>query len=1032
METIKICPNCRKPLPPDVPLGLCPECLIKSGFPTGTEPGAAAEAAGVRFVPPPVSEIAQLFPQLEILRFIGKGGMGAVYKARQPALDRFVALKVLPPAVAGDPGFNERFNREARALARLNHPNIVAVHDFGKAGPLHYLLMEFVDGANLREVERAGELSPAQALAIVPQICEALQFAHNEGIVHRDIKPENLLLDKKGRVKITDFGIAKMVGIEAGQEMLTGAKDVMGTPHYMAPEQLEKPLTVDHRADIYSLGVVFYEMLTGELPLGKFQPPSQKVQIDVRLDEVVMHALEKEPSRRYQHASLLKTEVETIASTAAPGATGFASGPAILPPTVAPAIPATSDKAILPAFLLAFFFGIFGAHRFYVGKIGTAFLQLAALGGCVLLIIGCAAMGGRGQPTLGILLGFLICSCGIWMTVDWILILCKAFTDGHGRRINHWFHAQSGELKTSTTAITNPPPTPTPPKGGTAPAAGASYATPPIAPVTPKANPVAGTGKIVAPAVVLMVVALWKLLSAFSSGLFLFPGGIGWLDKIVGGHFLGGWGSAAIFSLVLFKLILGALILFGAFQMLRLQSYAWSVAAGILAIMSCSLFSLPIGIWALVVLSMQDVQAAFGANKVPLVSPTPGHEIHVANPWRFTGIFLAIGSAVALIILLVLAGLLFASLNGSTANATTLKFAEELHQTYPLAADGRISLDNVNGTVRISVWDRPEVKLDAIKRANSKDHVDAVNIQINANPDYLAIRTKNPSEQHWSFFNFGNVSSVDYTLTVPQSVRLDKISDVNGNVDIDGVRGDVNASTVNGSLTAQGLIANASLSTVNGAIHAGFANLNAARSVSLDTVNGRADLELPPNANASVAADTVNGGITSDFPSLLVKKDFPVGRHLKGTLGNGGTQVKAHTVNGSIAIQQGKPAAPALSAPSPEAEKAATAAAQAWLALIDDGRYSESWNEAEPYFQRAVTEPNWEISMNTYRRPLGNLLSRQVKSAQFMTEMPGAPDGQYVVMQFDSSFTNKKSTVETVTFKLADDGKWKASGYFIK
>ncbi len=172
----------------------------------------SSEAASARFVPPPVEEIAQLFPQLEILGFIGKGGMGAVYKARQPALDRFVALKILPPAVAGDPGFAERFNREARALARLNHPNIVAVHDFGQAGTLHYLVMEFVDGANLREVEHAGRLSPEQALAIVPQICEALQFAHNEGIVHRDIKPENLLLDKKGRVKITDFGIAKMLG----------------------------------------------------------------------------------------------------------------------------------------------------------------------------------------------------------------------------------------------------------------------------------------------------------------------------------------------------------------------------------------------------------------------------------------------------------------------------------------------------------------------------------------------------------------------------------------------------------------------------------------------------------------------------------------------------------------------------------------------------------------------------------------------------------------------------------------------------
>ena len=323
METERICPSCRKPLPLDVPLGLCPECLIVTGFQTGTEPGSP----GSGFVPPSTGQIAGLFPQLEIIEFIGKGGMGAVYKARQPTLDRFVALKILAPNVANDPGFAERFNREARALARLNHPNIVAVHDFGRAemppgqeapqnfptDSIHYLVMEFVDGANLREVERAGRLQPEQALTIVPQICEALQFAHGEGIVHRDIKPENILLDKRGRVKITDFGIAKILGVQAGKISLTGAKDVVGTPHYMAPEQVEKPSTVDHRADIYSLGVVFYEMLTGELPLGKFAAPSRKVHVDVRLDEVVLKALEKEPQLRYQQASVLKTDLETIA-----------------------------------------------------------------------------------------------------------------------------------------------------------------------------------------------------------------------------------------------------------------------------------------------------------------------------------------------------------------------------------------------------------------------------------------------------------------------------------------------------------------------------------------------------------------------------------------------------------------------------------------------------------------------------------------------------------------------------------------------
>jgi predicted Ser/Thr protein kinase len=308
------CPQCGAPLPSGVLAGLCPACLMKQGAAADT--GAGPDAPP--FQPPGVAEMAQMFPQLEIIALIGKGGMGAVYKARQPGLDRMVALKILPPQTANGPGFVERFNREARALARLNHPNIVAVYEFGTANGLPYFIMEFVDGLNLRELERAGKLSAREALQIVPQICEALQFAHDEGIVHRDIKPENILLDKKGRVKIADFGIAKILS-GAPEADLTSTKGAIGTPHYMAPEQMEKPTTVDHRADIFSLGVVFYEMLTGELPLGKFAPPSsRKIEVDVRLDDVVLRALEKDPELRYQHASQVKTAVDTIAGSAAP------------------------------------------------------------------------------------------------------------------------------------------------------------------------------------------------------------------------------------------------------------------------------------------------------------------------------------------------------------------------------------------------------------------------------------------------------------------------------------------------------------------------------------------------------------------------------------------------------------------------------------------------------------------------------------------------------------------------------------------
>jgi len=279
------------------------------------------------FTPPSVAELAPAFPQLEILELLGCGGMGAVYRARQKGLDRIVALKILPPGIGNNPAFAEHFAREAKALARLNHPGIVAIHDFGRADGLYYFVMEFVDGVTLGRLLAGGRVSPREALAIVPQICDALQYAHDQGIVHRDIKPENILLDRGGRVKVADFGLAKLVGTGhepagtagagAASSTLTDAGRVMGTPAYMAPEQAEHPADVDHRADIYALGVVFYQMLTGELPPKPLQPPSRKVQIDVRLDEVVLQALEREPGRRYQQASLVKTAVETIAATPA-------------------------------------------------------------------------------------------------------------------------------------------------------------------------------------------------------------------------------------------------------------------------------------------------------------------------------------------------------------------------------------------------------------------------------------------------------------------------------------------------------------------------------------------------------------------------------------------------------------------------------------------------------------------------------------------------------------------------------------------
>ncbi len=333
------CPQCGTPIPTGALAGLCPACLLKQGAAADT----VTDARQPQFHPPSVAELAPLFPQLEIFELIGKGGMGAVYKARQRQLDRIVALKILPPGIGDDTAFAERFTREAKALAKLNHPGIVTLYEFGSSGresvqtksgdtqgsqsrlmpaatPVYFFLMEYVDGVNLRQLLHAGRVSPREALAIVPQICDALQFAHDQGIVHRDIKPENILLDRRGRVKVADFGLAKIVDGRAGSPLpadgglqtgggahgvtrptseLTDAGRVMGTPQYMSPEQRAHPSEVDNRADIYALGVVFYQMLTGELPGKKIEPPSRKVRIDVRLDEIVLRALEKKPELRY-------------------------------------------------------------------------------------------------------------------------------------------------------------------------------------------------------------------------------------------------------------------------------------------------------------------------------------------------------------------------------------------------------------------------------------------------------------------------------------------------------------------------------------------------------------------------------------------------------------------------------------------------------------------------------------------------------------------------------------------------------------
>ncbi len=304
------CPRCGESLPADAVVGLCPRCLMVGAMqPTQ----AGDQAAALPTLTP--QELAPHFPQLEIIECLGRGGMGVVYKARQKSLNRLVALKLLAPERADDPQFAARFEKEAHALAALNHPNIVGVYDFGQAGGFYFLLMEFVDGVNLRQLLHAKRLTPKEALSVVPPVCDALQCAHDHGIVHRDIKPENLLIDKAGTVKIADFGIAKMVGARHSDEDGTcdfeeSRSQPFGSPDYAAPEQHNNSVTTDHRADIYSLGVVLYEMLTGERPKEIITPPSKRVQVDIRIDEIVLRALERTPELRFATAAEFRAKVE--------------------------------------------------------------------------------------------------------------------------------------------------------------------------------------------------------------------------------------------------------------------------------------------------------------------------------------------------------------------------------------------------------------------------------------------------------------------------------------------------------------------------------------------------------------------------------------------------------------------------------------------------------------------------------------------------------------------------------------------------
>ena len=265
------------------------------------------------FTAPEVSHLAALFPGYEIESLIATGGMGAVYCATQRSLDRTVAIKILPPELSADAAFRSCFEAEAKAMARLNHPNLIGVYDSGEVGGMLYLIMEFVPGQSIHHSVHGIAIDPLETIRLVSSICRGLAHAHENGIIHRDIKPANILLDLNAQPKIGDFGLAR----PHDQQAMEG-DEIFGTPHYTAPEVTSPPYSVCHRADIFPVGVMLHELLTGRLPAEDPRPASAIARCDPRFDAIIRRATRDLPEHRYSSAAGMAADLEAIATAPLP------------------------------------------------------------------------------------------------------------------------------------------------------------------------------------------------------------------------------------------------------------------------------------------------------------------------------------------------------------------------------------------------------------------------------------------------------------------------------------------------------------------------------------------------------------------------------------------------------------------------------------------------------------------------------------------------------------------------------------------
>ncbi|MEX1116910.1 MAG: serine/threonine-protein kinase [Akkermansiaceae bacterium] len=306
------------------------------------------------FQAPDPAELNKLFPGYEIESLIATGGMGAVYCAVQKSLDRIVALKILPQEFSKDAAFCEGFEAEAKAMARLNHPNLIGVYDFGEAGGMLYIIMEFVKGKSIYHSAHGRAIDSREVIRLVSAVCDGLAHAHENGIIHRDIKPSNILLDLNAQPKIGDFGLARPI-----ERKIQEGEEIFGTPHYTAPEVVNAPHSVDYRADIFSVGVMLHELLTGKLPADDPRPPSAIVHCDRRFDVIVRRATHNNPAGRYSSAAEMAKDLAVIANSAAksvvrapaPGGRGHA-GPRVAAPLQPRRVVKAKNSSGFPAFIL--------------------------------------------------------------------------------------------------------------------------------------------------------------------------------------------------------------------------------------------------------------------------------------------------------------------------------------------------------------------------------------------------------------------------------------------------------------------------------------------------------------------------------------------------------------------------------------------------------------------------------------------------------------------------------------------------------